>query len=629
MKTNKAAVMEPNPLDYVYDEETYPNVFTCAISHPASGHCVVFEISERRNDTIALIETIYRLRDNGCRMIGFNNVSFDYPVLHFIITHSATITVADIYAKAVAIINASDQERFAHTVWDNDMIVPQVDLFKIHHFDNKAKSTSLKMLEFNMRSKSIMELPYPPGTYLTSEQIDHLIVYNKKDVEETEKFYIESLPLIKFREELSAKYGRNFLNHNDTKIGKDYFIMRLEEEMPGSCFHYVNGKRKPRQTPRASIALRDIIFPYVSFKHPELQRVHKWLNDQVITETKGAFDKLNCTVDGFQFDFGTGGIHGSIPSTIVYSDNEYAIYDLDVTSFYPSLAIANRLFPEHLSSNFCDIYADVKAQRMTYDKGTPENAMLKLALNGTYGDSNNHYSPFYDPQYTMTITINGQLLLAMLSEWVMTIPGLQMIQANTDGITVRCPRKFKPLLDAYGAYWQLVTGLELEEAVYDRMFIRDVNNYIAEYTGGEKYKLKGAYAYKRGWHQNQSALVVPKAAEAALVHGVDIERFIREHNEPLDFMLRTKVPRSSRLLWGDVRVQNITRYYISTGGFALTKVMPPTPAQVAKNPNAPERRIGIDVGWTVQTRNNDVTLDSDVNYDYYIEEARKLVDPLL
>lgn len=44
-----------------------------------------------------------------------------------------------------------------------------------------------------------------------------------------------------------------------------------------------------------------------------------------------------------------------------------------------------------------------------YAKGTPENAMLKLALNSVYGDSNNQYSVFYDPMYTMKITVNGQL----------------------------------------------------------------------------------------------------------------------------------------------------------------------------------------------------------------------------
>jgi hypothetical protein len=42
--------------------------------------------------------------------------------------------------------------------------------------------------------------------------------------------------------------------------------------------------------------------------------------------------------------------------------------------------------------------------------------------------------------------------------------------------------------------WQLKTKLKLEKAVYDRMIIRDVNNYIAIYDDGT-LKTKGAYSH--------------------------------------------------------------------------------------------------------------------------------------
>jgi hypothetical protein len=42
--------------------------------------------------------------------------------------------------------------------------------------------------------------------------------------------------------------------------------------------------------------------------------------------------------------------------------------------------------------------------------------------------------------------------------------------------------------------WQLKTKLKLEKAVYDRMIIRDVNNYIAIYEDGT-LKTKGAYSH--------------------------------------------------------------------------------------------------------------------------------------
>lgn len=613
---------------YVHDIENYPNVFLFGAIHALTETPYIFEISHRRDDRQAFYLFTEYLREHRAEEIGYNNLGYDYPVQHSILNNIMYITNADIYKKGDSIINAGDENRFAHMVWEKDWIVPQLDLYKIHHFDNQAKRTSLKTLEFNMRMENIEDLPFTPGTYLTDSQIDTLRQYLMHDLKATLMFYKHSKKLIDFRRELSAKYDRNFMNHNDTKIGKDYFIMELEKSGI-QCFE--PGSRKPRQTHRLSIALNSVIFPYVRFEQPEFNRVLNWLRQQVITETKGVFTDLSADINGFSFDFGTGGIHGSIESQTIRSTENYVIIDLDVASFYPNLAISNELYPAHLGKQFCTIYKNVYDMRSSYPKGTPENAMLKLALNGVYGDSNNVYSPFYDPAYTMAITINGQLLLCMLAEELLKIPGLSMIQANTDGLTVYVPRVFTGQVEQVRHAWEKLTKLQLEEAIYDVMFIRDVNNYIAVYEGGKKVKRKGAYCHSvdLGWHQNHSMQVVAKAAEAALVHNKDIRDFITSHEDIHDFMLVTKVPRNSKLLWGDKQVQNITRYYVSTDGAPLTKVMPPLAKSLKLNPDAPERRMSVCKGW-LTTECNDMKRfnRATLNYDFYIKEAEKLVAPL-
>lgn len=613
---------------YVHDIENYPNVFLFGAIHALTETPYIFEISHRRDDRQAFYLFTEYLREHRAEEVGYNNLGYDYPVQHSILNNIMYITNADIYKKGDSIINAGDENRFAHMVWEKDWIVPQLDLYKIHHFDNQAKRTSLKTLEFNMRMENIEDLPFTPGTYLTDSQIDTLRQYLIHDLKATLMFYKHSKKLIDFRRELSAKYGRNFMNHNDTKIGKDYFIMELEKSGI-QCFE--PGSRKPRQTHRPSIALNSVIFPYVHFEQPEFNRVLNWLRQQVITETKGVFTDLSADINGFSFDFGTGGIHGSIESQTIRSTENYVIIDLDVASFYPNLAISNELYPAHLGKQFCAIYKNVYDMRSSYPKGTPENAMLKLALNGVYGDSNNVYSPFYDPAYTMAITINGQLLLCMLAEELLKIPGLSMIQANTDGLTVYVPRVFTGQVEQVRHAWEKLTRLQLEEAIYDVMFIRDVNNYIAVYEGGKKVKRKGAYCHSvdLGWHQNHSMQVVAKAAEAALVHNKDIRDFITSHEDIHDFMLVTKVPRNSKLLWGDKQVQNITRYYVSTDGAPLTKVMPPLAKSLKLNPDAPERRMSVCKGW-LTTECNDMKRfnRATLNYDFYIKEAEKLVAPL-
>lgn len=714
-------------LDYIYDKEIYPNIWTCSVMHATSDQEWFFEISDERNDYDAFVTFSHQLANLGARMVGYNNIGFDYPIMHGMLNGSLT-TAYDIYLKCQAIITEGG---FAHMVWESDWIVEQLDLFKIHHFDNRARSTSLKVLEFNMRSQNIEDLPFEPGTVLTAEQLPVLRHYNRHDVLETKKFYWLSQPQIKMREDLTAKHHKNFINHNDTKIGKDYFIMKLEEAIPGSCYCKDQwNKKQPRQTVRASIDLNTVVFPYVSFEQRPFIGVVDYLKSQKITETKGVFTKINCTlqqaldadhstvkvlgvnpiylkdvneeplngnydddydrnklikkvlsaahngrmvkldellavnsaypliscqfvmdslncvVSGFKYDFGTGGIHGSVSSQTVTSDATHMIIDIDVASYYPNIAIKNKLYPEHLGVGFCDIYLDVYNQRKLTAKKSPENAMLKLALNGVYGDSNNIYSPFYDPAYTMAITINGQLLLCMLAEQLIKSNELTMIQVNTDGLTVRIPRHLEQWVNDVCDWWERFTLLELERVEYSRMFIRDVNNYIGEFTD-DSLKRKGAYAHNRDdqrelpWHKDHGALVVAKAAQAALVDGVDVGDFIRNHNDMMDFMKRAKVPRSSKLVGvrteaitkfsprlnntTEIPLQNITRYYVTDDprGYELVKIMPP----LAKKPGV-YRRIGIDVGWKVCPCNNLDHMTAPINYDYYIEQANKLVEPL-
>lgn len=721
--------MELNKM-FIYDIETFPNCFTVYIGNAESRECWGFEISNRKDERQKLFALLREIVRQKSFMVGFNVIFFDYPVLHKLLTNQ-NMTVREIYNYAMEVINADGEDRFSYIVRDRDVLIPQIDLYKIHHFDNKARSTSLKMLEFNMRSENIEDLPYEPGRVLTYDEIDKLLPYNKHDMSETCKFLMESIGQIEFREELTKRYKKNFLNFNDTKIGKDYFIMQLEESNPGCCYVKSREGRKPRQTIRNKIDLSECILSYVNFNRPEFQAVLDWLSSQVITETKGVFtdilesdlgdvakyanlrtkkkklkgkptedqlkefkkdlplcwvepvelksgitnwylmwriaDNLNVVVDGLQYDYGTGGIHASIESEVVRSDDKKIIVDQDVASYYPNLAIKNMLYPEHLGEHFCSIYEDVYNQRKQYAKGTPENAMMKLALNGVYGASNDIHSPFYDPKFTMSITIGGQLSLSMLAEMLLEVPTLRMIQLNTDGLTYQVDKEYKQQAQDVCDEWERITKLELEDAEYEMMAIRDVNSYISKTFDG-KVKSKGAYQFEGlQWHQNQSSMVIPLAVKAALVDGRDIEEFILSHDDKYDFMLRTKVPRSSRLVgevWDDdgiieeYQLQNICRYYISNDGIALTKVMPPLPGKekevgvyekdgkrryattptVAKKlernewikvDTINERRIGINTGQKVTVCNNIKDYKGDINYQWYIDQAKKLVDPLI
>ena len=135
-----------------------------------------------------------------------------------------------------------------------------------------------------------------------------------------------------------------------------------------------------------------------------------------------------------------------------------------------------------------------------------------------------------------------------------------------------------------------------------------------------KVKRKGAFEWDVEWHQDASALVVPKVAEKVLLEGVPIRTTVENWPDRMDFMCRAKIPRSSTL-WGDDgrQLPNMLRYYVAKGGVALTKIMPP----LAKNPGV-MRHFAVVSGWKVCPCNNIADATMDIDFDWYVNEVEKL-----
>lgn len=678
----------------VYDIESFPNMFSLAMECLNSDTRSIWEISQFRDDREALFTWFNYLNRTQTPMIGFNNLFYDYNVIHWLYKNPQA-TYADIYAYSMSLINNTN--RFGNTIWASDRFAPQIDLFKVFHFDNKAKTTNLKSLQINMRSENVVESAVPFGTWLEQYMIDRdVIPYNVHDTKETKKFARGALSALNFRVAQVPQFGLEVLNWNDTKIGENILIDKIGRDvcMPRGA----DGKRHKRQTIRDKIALTDVIFPYVSFQNPEFQRVLEYMRaqtltpDELVTEdgeiiygdqikTKGVFSGLKAHVAGLDYHFGTGGIHASVSAQHVRSGNGLIIRDIDVASLYPSIAIVNRLYPEHLGEAFVEAYASLPKERKEWQKKkgkkcTEANA-LKLAANGAYGKSNDKFSCLFDPLFTMRITINGQLMLAMLVERLVTVPTLQVIQANTDGITYLIHQDYVDQAKQIETEWQAFTMLTLEDAEYSDMWIRDVNNYVARSMDGT-LKQKGAYWHPEigdryfdsvseqqppAWHKDLGGMVIVKAAVAAMVYGADVEAFIRCCTDPYDFCLRIKVGRSDVLTLDGREMQRNTRYFVARDGGRMVKTAPPAQGAAVGSykraskisdatwnavqaelkargtPDAWDARIHtknkskhdmretqIQAGWLVAECNNIASFDwSRLNYDFYIQEAKKLL----
>ena len=69
----------------IYDLESYPNIFTyCGVNSDATD-IKVFEISDRKNETKELLKELRRLVVEKKSLVGFNNIGFDYNLIHYII----------------------------------------------------------------------------------------------------------------------------------------------------------------------------------------------------------------------------------------------------------------------------------------------------------------------------------------------------------------------------------------------------------------------------------------------------------------------------------------------------------------------------------------------------------------
>ena len=564
---------------YCYDLETLKNFFSFTGKFRGDSKLYSFEISPRKNERTELLSHLNFLQNSDVHMVGYNNLGFDYPIIHALLNNPYTFGYSEAFILCRQIISSQDYagNRGFQQISMKERLIPQIDLFKINHFDNTNKRTSLKTLQFAMRSESVEDMPVKLGVDISLDQMDRVLKYNAHDVTETEKFLEKCIRLIDLRKELldtGVLFG-DVLNFSDVKIGTEYLVSRIGRT---KCY----SGSQPKQTFRSSIEYKDIILNKISYKTEPYQDVLKWFKEQIhYVKSEKPSPKLETKLANLDFHFGIGGVHASVQEKKYRSNSTHVIKDVDVSGMYVSLAVVNGFSPEHLGQAFSDAYKQLKIDRAKYKKGTVLNKVLKLAGNGAFGNSDNPFSPFYDPRMPRQITINGQLQLLQLVELLSLIPDLEIIQANTDGITVYMSRDVECFFHLWTAEWEKMTGLELEEVEYSKMFIKDVNNYLAITTEGE-IKSKGSYWYpvKDGdyegvWNKDFSMMCVQKVIEQHLIHGWPIEDLVRIVTNPFDFMLRYKTPAGASVFIGNKEMLKTVRYYVSTSGEPMKKIATP------------------------------------------------------
>ena len=621
---------------WIYDIETLINCFTYTAKHRETKEVVQYTIWREINELEELMNHLNSVKG----LIGFNNLSFDYPVLHFIMNSAEkwkdSCTTEDkitavIYDKAQKII---EDEMSSYKIKSKYIKIPQLDLFTIWHYNNKARMTSLKKLQIGFRYDNVQDMPYNHyDTIETKEQVQEILEYNLNDVDSTLEFYIKTIPKIELRKALYERYRLNCMNYSDSKIGEELMLKLYCEATGENC-----SEVKKRRTKRKSFKFSECIPDYVKFKSEEGYTLMKYIQGIEVNEIKGSFKHRFSFKEqpDFMYELSTGGIHGCIKAGVYKENEKYIIVDVDVASLYPSLAIVNNLYPKHLGKIFLDVYENDLLKPRLEAKKNGDNVMnlgFKLSLNSVYGKSNSEYSWLYDPLYTLKTTLSGQLSLVMLSEMLMTnVYDMTMLQINTDGLTAVIPRTEKRNFYNQSVAWEKKTKLILEYQGYKKMIIRDVNSYIAQSLDGY-VKRKGAFVTYNEimkndeYHKSVSQMIVPEAIGKYFLEKIPVETTIMKSTNIYDFCKTfnathgwtsetiniytsgTKQQRTPR--------QKTNRYFVSTNGDIFRK-------------RKGDRVIEIEAGRNLVTIFNtfekkDSILDYNIDYDYYINECYKII----
>ena len=618
---------------WVMDYETLSNCFIGVFEDIKTEDQEIFICHKSKNDIVELINFFKRNITLDEWHVSFNGLGFDSQITEHIIKNAEQLAEQDgetiarfLYNKAQDIINRQKNNEFLEFS-PNQLHIRQVDVFKLNHWDNHAKRSSLKWIQYTMDWHNIMDMPIHHTTDVTAEQIPEIIKYCINDVRSTKKIMHLSKEQINLRRSLTEEYDINLFSASEPRISKELFLYFLNKQTGIRKYDL-----KQMRTHRPKILFKDIILPYVQFKTATFQNLLKKFQDVTLYagETKGGF-KYSVQYKGVKTDYGLGGIHGARTSRVYNSNEDMVIMTSDVTSFYPNLAIRNKWSPAHLpKEEFCDLYEWFFEERKKIPKSDPKNYVYKIILNSTYGLSNDENSFLYDPEFTMRITINGQLSLTMLYEMICeNIPNAFPIMQNTDGLETLIPREYVTKYMDICAEWEKITNLQLEHDTYSKIVLGDVNNYIAVTEDG-KSKCKGRFEFKGlALHKNKSFLVIPKALHEYFVNGVKPEDYLKSNKNIFDFCGGVKIRGNWKfnqhaIVNGEYQtnaLQDTIRYFISSTG-----------CKVIKKNIDDNREINVEAGRWLQTLLIDYTErpfeEYDINYDYYLEKIRKEINSL-
>jgi hypothetical protein len=316
---------------WVYDIEQLMNFHSMTAYCPYTDTIKTFIIHNEVNQLEEYVEFLL----SDCEiMIGYNNINYDYPLIHFILLNYKKWKKYPSYKITQLLYEQSQKiiESEYSSIPVKSVKIKQVDLYRIWHFDNKNRRTSLKHIQIAMNWSNVQDMPIPHYHIVENSEVDEILKYNLNDVLSTWEFYKKSKEQVSMRVALSKEYNLSLINANSPKIGAEIFASIISDEMGISV-----SELKQMRTKREYIDFNELIFPYVKFQSKEftalleflkrckiegsvlkgfftgikLDKVKKlvsYFNNNLINKKDKTVNNLHIIFEGFQYDYGVGGI---------------------------------------------------------------------------------------------------------------------------------------------------------------------------------------------------------------------------------------------------------------------------------------------------------------------------------
>lgn len=581
------------------DTECYRNYFLIQFKRLDTGMVRYFQQTDDQPlDRAAVLATMRQLS-----LVSFNGIKYDMPMIGRALKGA---TCAELKTMSDELIVQGTPYWQIEQRYDSALPrLDHVDLIEV-----VPGFVSLKIYMGRLHCAKMQDLPIEHDAFTTPEQQDLLRQYCENDLNGTLALYRKFEAQIALRKAMSEEYGFDLRSKSDAQIAEVVIREKVsaltgvrvsKPDVGAKTFRY-----------RAPDFLRHAA-PIAAGVVTMVRETDFVVDDAGYVKMPDSLAKAKIKIGASVYRMGIGGLHSSEQSKAHQASDKLLILDRDVASYYPAIIIETGLYPTHLGLDFLSVYRDIRDTRIAAKRaGAKIQAdTLKIVLNGSFGKFGNPFSVLYSPDLLIQVTLTGQLALLMLIEWLEQA-GVPVVSANTDGIVLACPvSRYKDACDVFSR-WELATGFETEETRYRALYSRDVNNYIALKTGGG-VKLKGAYAEPEpvasSWPSPHNQICVQAVCDF-LEWGFPVETTIRACRDIRQFLTVRTV--NGGALWGDDYVGKAVRWYTAAGEHP--------PMRYRKNGNKVPKSDGCRPLMVLPD-----TFPADVNYDWYIEEARGIL----